>query len=305
MKKTVLITGAAGFAGRHLCDYLSQFNDELNVVGTDVIIPDRSACNEFISADITKSSAVDKMIGKVMPDYIIHLAGTFGNDDIQEVYRVNILSVSTLLEALRVHNSKAVFLAAGSAAEYGRVTTDQLPVTEETPCNPVTAYGLSKLLATKIALYYHRVHDMNTMVFRPFQLVGRWVTTRLAPGAFAEQLKAAMENGSHVIKVGNLESSRDFLDINDAVKAIWLLCQNPAPGQIFNICSGKPTKIADLLQIMIDASGVDVKVEVDQKRLRPNADVSTVYGSFTKIKNQCQWSPSQPLKKTVSSMFDK
>lgn len=305
MKKTVLITGAAGFAGKHMCEYLSQCSDELNVVGTDVIVPDRSSCDEFISADITKSDAAEKMVSKLKPDYVIHLAGTFGTDDTQDIYRVNVLSVTALLESLRINVPKAIFLTAGSAAEYGQVTTDQLPVTEETPCNPITPYGLSKLLATQAALYYNRVHGMNTMVFRPFQLIGKGVTTRLAPGAFAQQLKQVIDSGSNVIKVGNLESSRDFLDINDAVKAIWLLCQNPAPGQIFNIASANPTKIADLLNMMIKASGADVKVEVDPDRLRGKADVSTVYGSITKIKEQCRWSPSISLADTISDMFAK
>lgn len=305
MKKTILVTGAAGFAGTHMCDYLSKFNDELKVAGTDVIVPERSSCDEFISADITKSDAVDKMISKIKPDYIIHLAGTFGNDDPQDIYRVNVLSITALLESLRIHNPKAIFLAAGSAAEYGRVTSDQLPVTEETPCNPITPYGLSKLLATETALYYNRVHGMNVMVFRPFQLIGRGVTTRLAPGAFAQQLKQVIDSGSNIIKVGNLESSRDFLDIKDAVKAIWQLCQNPAPGQIFNIASANPTKISDLLKMMIKACDVDVKVEVDPGRLRGTADVSSVYGSIEKIKKQCRWSPEISLADTILEMFEK
>jgi GDP-4-dehydro-6-deoxy-D-mannose reductase len=192
---------------------------------------------------------------------------------------------------------------AGSAAEYGKIKAEQLPVTETMPCQPVTVYGLSKLLATQVSLYYHRVHGLNVMIVRPFQLIGKGVTSRLAPGAFAEQLKRAILDKSNIIKVGNLETSRDFLDVHDAVKAIWMLCQKSSAGQIFNLCSGKPVKINDLLNMMIGNCGQHLKIEIDPSRLRGTSDVSTVYGSFEKIKQHCGWCPKRCLADSISDMF--
>jgi GDP-4-dehydro-6-deoxy-D-mannose reductase len=252
---------------------------------------------------MTIPEEVRNIIKKTKPDFIIHLAGTFGTGSFQEIYKINVLSIATLLESVREYVPYAVVVAVGSAAEYGQVKPDQLPVDEQTPCNPVTPYGLSKQLATQVALYYHRVHGICTMVVRPFQLIGEGITTRLAPGAFMEQLKESITRNSKVIKVGNLESWRDFLDVRDAVEAIWALCQKPAAGEVYNLCSSKPTKIADLLQAMINYCRVDVKIEVDTSRLNGRSDVSKIYGSCQKIRDYCGWQPRINLEQTIQSLF--
>lgn len=304
MRKRVLITGAGGFAGRYMCEHLCGLKDRPEVIGTDIVTFKSQACDVFYRVDLSSGTDTGELIKQSRPDYVIHLAGTFGTNDSQEIYKVNVLSATALLEAVRVHKSDAVVIIAGSAAEYGKVTDTQLPITEENLCQPVTVYGLSKLLATQAAFYYHRAHSLNVMIVRPFQLIGKGVTSRLAPGAFAEQLKRAISDGSNVIKVGNLKSSRDFLDVHDAVKAIWMLCQKPSAGQIFNLCSGKLTKIADLLEEMIKCSGMKIRIEVDSSRLRGNADVSAVEGSFEKINKHCGWVPITSLQESITSMFD-
>lgn len=287
-----------------MCDYIGRLHPRPHVIGVDIEGAPPASCDSFHRMDLSSADDVAKLIKQSKPDYIIHLAGTFGTKDSQRAYKVNVLSITALLEAAREHVPDVVMVAAGSAAEYGCVEPHQLPVDEQAVCQPVMPYGLSKQLATQIALYYHRVHNICAMVFRPFQLIGKGATSRLAPGAFAEQLKRTITRGSKVIKVGNLESSRDFLDIHDAVKAVWALCQKPAPGEIFNLCSGKPTKISHLLQTMIDYCQVDVKIEVDSSRLRGNADVSQIYGSFQKLKNHCGWSPKRSLEDSVAEMFE-
>ncbi|MGA2323112.1 MAG: NAD-dependent epimerase/dehydratase family protein [Sedimentisphaerales bacterium] len=303
MRKRVLVTGACGFAGRYMCEYLCDLKDRPEVIGTDIIASESKTCDAFYKTDLASGIDTADLIKQAQPDYIIHLAGTFGTNDSQEIYRVNVLSATALLEAVRIHKSDTVVIMAGSAAEYGKVDAEQLPVMENTPCQPVTAYGLSKLLATQVALYYHRVHSLNVMIVRPFQLIGKGVTARLAPGAFAEQLKRAISDESNVIKVGNLESSRDFLDIRDAVEAIWTLCQKPAAGEIFNICSGKPIKMADLLKMMVTCAGVDIKIGVDPERLRGTSDINTIFGSCEKLQHYCGWKPQTSLEISIRKIF--
>lgn len=303
MTERVLITGGAGFAGRYMYEYLRNSNQQLDVICTDIVVPQENVCSEFIAADITCAGSVEKVIEQIRPDYIIHLASIFGSSDRRQIYKVNLLSLVTLLEAVVKYVPDSVVVASGSAAEYGRVGPEQLPVSEDCPCEPVTPYGLSKLLATQVAIYYHRVHNICTMIVRPFQLIGKGVTCRLAPGAFAKQLKKAITGGSNIIKVGNLESSRDFLDIYDAVEAIWALCQKPVAGQVFNLCSGKSTKMSELLDMMIKACGTDVNVQVDPERLRGKSDVSKIYGSYNKLKAHCGWQPVRGFSESISEMF--
>jgi len=301
--KRVLITGAAGFCGSYMCDYLAGLEEDLYLIGTDIVKPAGTYCDDFVIGNLACAKEAEELVKQSCPDYIIHLAGVFSIEEVGKIYTANTCSAATILETARSRVPNAVLVLTGSAAEYGKITKEQLPVNEQIYCEPVTHYGLSKYFATQLAMYYHRVYDMCVMVVRPFQLIGKGLTAKLAPGAFAEQLKAAVAEEVKVIKVGNLESSRDFLDVYDAVEAIWMLCKKPAPGQIFNLCSGKSTKIADLLGEMIHKCGADIKVEVDPCRLRPNIDVSDVYGSYQKIKEHCGWSPKVSLQKSILDMF--
>ena len=286
-----------------MCNYLAGLSERPKIIGADIIEKKPDHCDVFFKTDLTSPEETERILRQTIPDYIIHFAGTFSVENIHEMFKANVLSIITLLEAARESLPHAVVIATGSAAEYGFVESNQLPVDEQTPCRPVTYYGLSKQSATQAALYYHRNHNIRTMVVRPFQLIGPGLTPKLAPGAFAQKIKEIRATGSKKIQVGNLESWRDFLDIYDAAEAIWTLCQNPAPGEIFNLCSGEPTKIADLLQIMIDYSHTEVKVEIDPSRLRGQLDVTKVYGSYQKIKKHCGWQPQKSLSQTLKEML--
>jgi len=303
MAKSVLITGVGGFASRYMCDYLNGLKPRPNIIGVDVKDTLFESCDSVYKVDLSSVNDVMELFKRSKPDFIIHLAGVFGTGYYHEIHKANVLSMAALLESACQYSPDVVMVAAGSAAEYGRLELHQLPVDEEMLCQPITPYGLSKYLATQIAMYYHRVHNINITVVRPFQLIGKGLSPLLAPGAFAEQLKKAIAKGSKIIKVGNLESSRDFLDISDAVEAIWALCQKPAPGQIFNLCSGKPTKIADLLDMMIASTGADVKVEVDSKRLRGTSDINKIFGSYKKLQDHCDWKPKISLEVSIRRMF--
>lgn len=303
MPGRVLVTGAAGFLGRHLCAYLRAAEPGLDVVGTDAVAGADLPGGEFHVVDLTSAEAVARLVREIAPDYVIHLAGTFGTGQPLDIYRVNVLSIVALLEAVRLHAPRATVIATGSAAEYGQVRPECLPVTEACVCAPVTPYGQSKLAATQIGMMYHRMYDLAVAVVRPFQLLGSGVTTRLAPGAFAEQLRRALAEGRRVIQVGNLESQRDFLDVNDAAAGVWALCRRPAPGEVFNLCSGRPTRMAELLQAMIQVLRADVEIEVDAARLRGTADVAVVYGSFEKLRRHCGWEPRRSLEESVRTML--
>lgn len=303
VKKSILITGICGFAGRHMCDFLAGLPERPKITGVDIVETQPDHSDGFFKADLTSPKETQRILRETLPDFIIHFAGTFNTENIQEMFKANVLSTITLLESTRECVPNAVVIVTGSAAEYGAIEPDQLPVNEQIPCRPVTYYGLSKQLATQAALYYHRIHNIRTMVVRPFQLIGPGLSPSLAPGAFAKQLKELRMTGLKTFQAGNLESWRDFLNIYDAAEAIWELCQNPAPGEIFNLCSGEPTKIADLLQMMIDYSHTEVEIAIDPSRLRGRNDVTTVYGSYQKIKNHCRWQPKRSLSETLKEMI--
>jgi GDP-4-dehydro-6-deoxy-D-mannose reductase len=128
------------------------------------------------------------------------------------------------------------------------------------------------------------------------------VPSRLAPGAFREKILRAQATGVRTIQVGNLESCRDFVDVEDACAAIWALCDHPAPGEVFNVCTGVPVRMADLLRLMIKLSAARLQVE-HASPARPDPDVSMSYGSFEKLRGHCGWEPRVSLEESVRAMF--
>ena len=301
--ETILVTGAAGFTGRYMCRYLRSILPDNRILGTDICTCVDCNYDEFYTADIGCAEQIGKIIKEQRPKYIIHLAGIFGASDVQTIYGVNLLSTIAIMEAAVNSTPESIIITSGSAAEYGRIDSSQMPIDEDSSCNPVMHYGLSKLYATQAAKYYHRVYGLTTMIVRPFQLIGRNVSPKLAPGAFAQRLIEAKKQGDKEIKVGNLQSSRDFLDAEDAVRAIWMLCQKPAPGEVFNLCSGKPITMEKLLDLMIKHSGCSVSPVEDQQYLKGKAEVNVVYGSFEKINRHCGWEPQISLETSIRSMF--
>lgn len=299
----ILITGAGGFVGRHLCAYIYQKQSHVQLIGAELNNSSAVLCDRFVTLDLTDEKAVDHLIQSVEPHIIIHLAGSFGTHDKRTIYLSNVKTTELLLEAASKYIPEATFISAGSAAEYGEISKSRLPVTEDYRCKPVSYYGMSKKVATELCLFYFRTTGLKTMVFRPFQIIGKGVSTKLAPGAFHAKIIAAIEKKQPEIRVGNLASQRDFLDIDDTTEAIWGLCRKPAGGQIYNICSGIPVQMSFLLDTMIKQTGTTLDIKQDPGLLRPGSDVSIAYGSFEKLHQHCNWSPQIPLAESVKKMF--
>jgi GDP-4-dehydro-6-deoxy-D-mannose reductase len=292
-----LVTGAAGFFGRHCCEALARAG--FSVLGVDLVTQAVSGCEEFWTVDLTDGPSVDELLRTAGPTHVVHVAGALPGLDPAGLHKANVLTTQMVLEGLRKHAPEATTVVVGSAAEYGIPASTSL-IRENDKCQPVSLYGLSKWFATQLALYYHRVHRIPAMVVRPFQLIGRGVSSALAPGAFAQRLREAARS-DNAIKVGNLSSYRDFLDVRDAAEAITALLRCPSAGEIYNVCSGRPTRIEDLLQLMIREAGLHVRVEQGSAS-RDAVDPSCVVGSHDKISAQCGWAPRYQLVESVRSM---
>ncbi len=300
MPGRLLVTGVSGFAGRHLLTHLAGLSERPAIVGVDVTEAAPAGCDDFRRLDLASPEQASHVVAASRPDAVVHLAGTFGAGDTERLYRANVLPLAHLLEAVRMHAPRAIVVTVGSSAEYGATEPTRLPLTEDVACRPLTAYGLSKRLATEVALFHHRTHATRVTVVRPFQLIGRGISTRLVPGAFAKQLRTAVENGAPAITVRDLEGVRDFVDVRDACDAIWTLCTRPAPGEIFNICTGRATRVGELLRLMISASGAHVAVQPDAAPRRDAEKIPAMVGSFDKLEAHCGWRPHIGLADSVA-----
>ncbi len=122
---------------------------------------------------------------------------------------------------------------------------------------------------------------------------------------FAKQI-VEMEKGLRepLIRVGNLDSQRDFSDVRDVVKAYWLSATKCKFGECYNICSGKPRVIKDILDLLLKNSNVkEIKIEKDPSRMRPS-DVQVLHGDCAKIMEQTGWKPEISFEKTMSDLME-
>ena len=129
-----------------------------------------------------------------------------------------------------------------------------MPLAEDHECRPVGPYGLSKHAMTLAALDHARADGTKVIVARPFNLVGAGMPTNLVAGAIAQRTRQALARGESTITVGNANTQRDFIAVEDAVEAYVKLLQSGAWGEVFNICSGQATSIESIIQTLLSFS---------------------------------------------------
>jgi GDP-4-dehydro-6-deoxy-D-mannose reductase len=310
----VLITGLAGFAGRHLARLLLERGDELH--GTIYRPEGRAALLASVPGlreerlhpvDVNESQVVSDVIRRVEPDGVVHLAGlTFVPDshaDPGAFFRANVLGLIHLLAAVRRHRPSCRVVAVGSAAAYGLLERDDLPVTEGCPLRPVNPYGASKAAADLVAYQWARTYGLDVVRTRPFNHTGPGQRPEFVCPDFARQL-AAIARGERAarVEVGNLDVVRDFSDVRDVVAAYAAALDRGRGGEAYNICSGVGRSVRELLAVLIELSGCEVEVAVARERTRA-VDVPVVIGSFERLRRDTGWSPRIEWRRTLAGVF--
>jgi GDP-4-dehydro-6-deoxy-D-mannose reductase len=210
-----------------------------------------------------------------------------------------------MLEAIQNLNLDPAIQIAGSSEEYGLVYPDEVPILETNPLRPLSPYGVSKVAADKLGFQYHRSYGMRVVITRSFNHTGPRRGEVFVTSNFAKQI-VEIEKGKRdpVIKVGNLNAQRDFSDVRDIVRAYWLAVEKGEYGDCYNLCSGKPRVIKDVLDLLLQSStSENIKTEEDPSRMRPS-DVQILHGDCSKFKKQTGWEPEIPFEKTMSDLLD-
>ena len=307
----VLVTGISGFVGRHLVDLLRAEHPSVEVFG--LVRPHGTPADDLpgrialIEADLEDAAGVDSAFDLVHPDRIIHLAGQSSPHaswaDPAGTLRTNVLGLLHILEAVRKRSLAPRVLVIGSAEEYGVVDARDLPVAEDAPLRPASPYAVSKVAQGYLALQYTLAFQMGIVRTRTFNHTGPGRGEAFAESSFARQI-AEIEAGRRrpVLAVGNLEAVRDFSDVRDVVRAYWALLERGDAGDVYNVCSGKGIRIRDLLQKLIEISGVDVEVRLDPERMRPS-DIPSLVGDPRKLREATGWEPGISLEKTLRDLL--
>ncbi|MFH1772658.1 MAG: NAD-dependent epimerase/dehydratase family protein [Candidatus Omnitrophota bacterium] len=280
-KKTVLITGINGFIGSSLKEVINKKYPSWNIYGIDRL---GNKSNTIFKINVTNKSKLAGIISKEKPDYIFHLAGSTCRDNLKELLRENVVSTFTILEAVKsMDNYNPRIVIPSSAAEYGERQLNNNKFKESYPEKPVTLYGLSKAMQSRLSLLYAS-GGLNVVVARIFNIFGKGTPVSLSIGRFSRVL-ALIKKGKvpAVINTKSLDSKRDFLDIYDVCRYLLAVAIFGEKGQVYNICRGKSYKMRYLLRKLINLSGIrNIKVIEDKKDCKENA-LDDFVGSSCKI----------------------
>jgi GDP-4-dehydro-6-deoxy-D-mannose reductase len=295
MSERALITGAAGFVGSHLSKYLIQQGVE--IFGLDKpgnTIPNNWPGSWF-SENILNSKKIHSILKQIKPDFIFHLAALIKSTSLSELLETNVIGTQSILDAIMEESPDSKILVTGSSSEYGLGNLQQNPISEDTPLNPYSQYGLSKTAQSLLSAQYFYNNHLAIYRTRTFNLTGPGEPDSLVCSAFARQI-IEIEQGkrSPILEVGNLKSIRDFLDVRDAVRAYWDVTTKGEPGCVYNVCSGIPVSINNMLAALLQMTNKKIDLRVVNSR-KTSRDVPKQIGSYDLIKATTGWHPEIPL----------
>jgi len=304
MPNTILVTGAAGFAGSHLLDLAAT--DDADIVGwhrPGGSPPLARAGVRWEAIDLLNRDSVRDAVARIKPGTVYHCAGAahVGRswDRTESTFAVNVRATHHLLDALERGQIAARVLIPSSALVYA--PADE-PLSENHPLVPASPYALSKLAQEMLS--QHTVGTVTVTIARAFNHLGARQSPMFAASGFARRI-ADIEKGrwEPVISVGNLDARRDLTDVRDTVRAYRSIVERGQPCRPYNVCSGHPIEIRQMLDMLIARARVPVDVKTDPARIRPN-DVPLVVGDPSRIRDELGWTPRIPLEQTLDDLLD-
>lgn len=315
---TALITGATGFVGSNLAEYLItktnwdivgmiRWRSPLDNISSLISLANEGKRIRFVYADLRDTLAVQKAVEDAAPDYVYHLAAqsypltSFTSP--LDTLDTNIQGTVKLLEALKT--SKAIIHVCSSSEVYGKTSRKYLPIKEDCPFQPASPYAVSKVGCDLMAQHYAEAYGMNIQITRMFTHTGPRRGDVFMESSFAKQI-AMIEAGMipPVVKVGNLKSLRTIADVRDAVRAYYmLLTVNPQSGAVYNIGGNHSCTVGDILDTLMGMSDTKMTVEQDPERMRP-IDADLQVPDCNKFKKHTGWEPIISFEQTIQDLLN-
>lgn len=292
-KPRALVTGCNGFTGRYVVD-------ELEAAGYDVIglahegDPPRGG---VLRVNLLDRKELGIAVEVASADVVVHLAAIafVAHDDVDEIYRTNIIGTRNLLAALAEAERKprSVVLAS-SANVYGN--TDAEPIDEDTRPAPANDYAVSKLAMEQMARLWQ--DRLPVALVRPFNYTG----VGQSESFLIPKIVAHFRRGAKVIELGNTDVARDFSDVRDVARAYAALVAKPLRGIAVNFCSGIGHSLDEVLAMMAQIAGYAIEVRVNPAFVRAN-EVKRLVGSNARLRALTGFAPSIPLEDTLRWMY--
>ena len=310
--KKILITGATGFIGSHLCELMVRKN--FKVIAFDRYNPNYNLGNlqnsqhkdkiKFIFGDIRDYDSTNRAIKD--NDIIIHLAALIG---IPYSYfsplayvKTNIEGTYNVLESVKSNKKKKVIITSTSEV-YG--TAEYTPIDEKHPLNPQSPYSASKIAADNLALSYYYSFKTPVTLIRPFNTFGPRQSERAIIPSIINQILRSKDNS---ISLGNLYPRREFNFVEDVCEGYYKALNKNNFGETINIGNGYDISIKELVKLISQIMDRKIKIkQISNRKRLINSEIDLLKSDFSKAKNILNWKPSHPgrtgliraLKKTI------
>jgi GDP-4-dehydro-6-deoxy-D-mannose reductase len=311
----VLVTGVSGFVGVHLAEHLVDSGDlvvGLSASGrwpeglSGLALARQVRLKAFDLADGAESDLAD-LIGRKRPEAIYHLAAQANPQaslsDPRGTWALNLGGALNLLEAVKASGLKPRVVLVGSGVCYGNPAPEHLPVSESCPLRPNNPYSASKAAADLLGIQHFLSHGTDVVMVRPFNHAGPRQSSTYVLSGLARQVAEVEAGLKPRVEVGNLEVVRDFTDVRDVVRGYRLLAERGAPGEIYNLGSGRGTRIADALETLRSLARAAVEVYVDPARVRP-VDQPLLVADASKLRAATGWELRFSISQTLADMLD-
>jgi GDP-4-dehydro-6-deoxy-D-mannose reductase len=323
-----LITGAQGFVGRYLTAHLLAAGSTVRVLGlgrsprlaasfSHVVrwgsrpilapLPPHLAAIEadgrydYVRCDVNQPELLRGILTEFLPQVVIHLASGLRDDPPRTLFRTNVEGTIALLNAMTEIGAPVRRLVIGSTgAVYGHPA--KLPICESHPCAPDDLYAISKLAQEQVARVLSRPLSLPLTVSRIFNVVGPGQDERHICGQLACNAAGIVSNRlPPVMTHGPLDTTRDFIDVRDAARAIALIANPDVFGGVFNIATGIESSMREVLDTILDVARLDGRV-VQRCGRNPSSDVSRHVASVDRI-HSLGFQPAYSLRKSLEDVY--
>ncbi len=295
----ILVLGAAGFFGSHVTRVLAH-DHEVFRVGRSPRTDD-----DWRPIDIATAApeALDRLLADTQPDAIVNCVGAMGGS-FAHLVRSNVLVVARLIDALAARHESARLVHIGSAAEYG-VPTERVPLPETAAAHPVSAYGISKLAGSQLALAARRDGRAETVVLRVFNPVGPLLPISTLPGRAAERMREALLAHRNEIHLGPLGAYRDYVDVRDVASAVKTAAlEADPPPDLINIGSGHAVQVRALVAALGEVSGFGGAVVEGEAGSDRSKDVPWIAADTALAQRALRWRPAYDLRDSLVAQWE-
>ena len=322
----ILITGGTGFVGSHMIDYIFKYYDYLSSYGQDAIL-NKVYCTkrwmedtknvdhidddrfEFIDCDLLDGLSIKRAVEISKPDKVFHFAAqSFPEVSFKMpvlTLQTNTVGTTNLLESIKESDYNPVIVSISTSEVYGMPEEHEVPIKETNPIRAANPYSISKVGHDLMSQYYHKAYDMKIIITRMFSHEGARRGKQFALSSFAHQIVLNEKgNGDGFIRHGNLDSTRTYAHIDDAINAYWACSNSEKFGEVYNIGGEQTCTVGDALDKLISMSKKkNLKKKLDFDRVRPT-DITLQIPDTSKFRKHFNWKPEKTLDNVCEDLLN-